>query len=97
VQIDAANGDEAEHVADNVGGDDVQLATVDAKLAIGDSTSDVGYQATDESEDEVLSRRRCNIEDVIRNLMQRRVRAWLHWFRLSSHLLAKSIYWLAVI
>jgi hypothetical protein len=43
LQIDAANGDGVEHVADNIGGADVQLATVDAELAADDSTSDAGY------------------------------------------------------
>jgi hypothetical protein len=84
-----------EHVADNIGGANVQLAAMDAKLAVGESTSDACYQTDDESEDEALSRRH-NGEDVVWNLMQRRVHARLHWFWLSSHLVAKSICWLGV-
>jgi hypothetical protein len=41
------------------------------ELDAGDSTSDAGYQDVDESDDKVLSRRRRNRDDDVRNLMQR--------------------------
>jgi hypothetical protein len=40
LQRDAVNSDEAEHVADNIGEGDVQLAAVEAELDAGDSTTD---------------------------------------------------------
>jgi hypothetical protein len=58
-------------VADNIGGGNVLLTAMD-------STSDAGYQDVDESDDEVLSRRRRNKDNGVLNLMQRRVRARLN-------------------
>jgi hypothetical protein len=60
-----------EHAAHNIGGGDVQLAAMEDELDAGDSTSDAGYQDVDESDDKVLSRRRRNRDDDVRNLMQR--------------------------
>jgi hypothetical protein len=65
----------AEHVADNIGPG--QLVALEAELADGDSSSDTGYKADDEDDDEVVSPRWHNGGSIVRNLMQRRVRARL--------------------
>ncbi|KAM0830185.1 hypothetical protein ACQ4PT_066373 [Festuca glaucescens] len=69
-----------EQVAENMGDGAVDFADVMVPLEDGDSSSEVGYQATDKHEDgddEVVGPRRGFVGDGVRNLMQRRVRARL--------------------
>jgi hypothetical protein len=74
----AGHGVGDEQVAENMGAGVVDFAAV--MVPDGDSSSDAGYQATDEHEDgddEVLGPRRDFGSDGVRNLMQRRIQARL--------------------
>jgi hypothetical protein len=58
VQIAPVNFVEDEHVADNMDGGGVQIAARMVELEDGDSSSDAGFQAADEGDDEGLTNRR---------------------------------------